>query len=408
MLLAACGGGSGGNLTTSSEPGPPGPDPLTATGDGDGDGDGENEEKEEKVITVKEPEEKKIVVNIQPDNQEPEKESESESDNNNEETPQQLTIIEEEVFEYRPPEEEEPRYSAQTQTQTQGSGQGSGNSLARTGIPEPREIENCVDGNWNPVNCGIYRSTTQSNSFPFFFVLNSWYQGDDWTTGYLKGKDRLLTADIIGRNNAFNPEDANYNFRYKNIDHHKKIEVTYTKEDGFSGFLSHKGETSDLTEDLTLKATFFDSSITKTAIIDGYIGDDNGITVGGTNFGQIRFSANDVSENGQFIDSNQISFSNKNITVEKGFNELRGSFKNDGSTTSFPTQVIGELKMKRFYDQSPLINNPKEYTNNLYSRGDNALAGVFIADKDSEVKQIIAPIKIDAIEGTIGMFDYGL
>ena len=130
--------------------------------------------------------------------------------------------------------------------------------------------------------------------------------------------------------------------------------------------------------------------------------------MGGINFGQIKFSANDVSENGQFIDnSSQISFSNKSITVEKSFNELKGSFKNDGSSTSFPTQVVGELKMKRFYDGSPLMSNPNEYTNNLYSRGDNALAGVFVADKTNEEEKRIAPLE-NHLEGSIGMFDYGL
>ena len=241
---------------------------------------------------------------------------------------------------------------------------------------------------------------------------NAWFADGQFDLTF-KGANRALIADIINfnepANHAFNPSHASYSFAYKNIDRHKKIEVTYTKQNGFHGVYSYKGSSShEMQEDVTLKATFFDSLINPTAIIHGYIGDDNGITMGGTNFGQIRFSANDVSEDGQFIDSNQISFSKKNITVEKGFNELRGSFKNDGSTTSFPTQVVGELKMKRFYDGSPLMSNPNEYTNNLYSRGDNALAGVFVADKASEVTQSIAPIKIDAIEGTIGMFGYGL
>ena len=395
VLLAACGGGSGGNLTTSSErePGPPGPGPLTATGGGDGQGsESENEQQQRKIIVNQEEEQQQeIVVNIQPDPEESESEEQEEESEEEEEQQKQLTIMEEEDFPYVPPEEKEYETSPQT---------GGGNSLARIGLPEPKEQDTyAVSRTRNGYIAGVRYSL--KNAFNSDSLFN------------FKGKNRNVKASIIKQgttsvDNAFNPSHADYNFAYKNIDRHKKIEVTYTRENGFVGASTYKKGSNDIEADVTLKATFFDSLTTKTAIIHGYIGDDNGITMGGTNFGQIRFSANDVSEDGQFIDSNQISFSNKNITVEKGFNELRGSFKNDGSTTNFPTQVVGELKMKRFYDQSPLRSNPNEYTNNLYSRGDNALAGVFVADKASEVTQSIAPIKIDAIEGTIGMFGYGL
>ena len=62
------------------------------------------------------------------------------------------------------------------------------------------------------------------------------------------------------------------------------------------------------------------------------------------------------------------------------------------SATSFPTQVVGELEIKRFFDTSPRPTDPEEYNNNLFSRGDNALAGVFVADKTSEITRRLVPI----------------
>ena len=232
-------------------------------------------------------------------------------------------------------------------------------------------------------------------------VKNNWYSSSFVN---LQGKDRDLEATLIGRTNnaAFNPSDANYNFRYKNIDNRKAVEVTYEKEDGFHGFYSYKGSSGQIIEDVTLKARFNNPSI-KALLIEGYIGDSGGIVMNGTNFGQIRFSAN-KADNGQFLDSNQVQFSNLGIRAEIGFNEVRGSFKNDGSSTSFPSQVVGELKMKRFFDTT---SNVYEYNDNLLKRGDNALAGVFVADKANEQEKRIVPLE-SHLEGKIGMFSYGV
>ena len=414
VLLAACGGGSGGNLTTSSEtePRPPGTGPLTATGDG---GNESGEEQQQKIIVNQEEEQQQeIVVNIQP---EPEEESESEEEeNNNEEIPQQLTIIEEEVIEFRPPEEEEPRYSAQTQTQTQGSGQDSGNSLARSGLPEPKPIDNC--GSISPFQVGdcapaaghsssISGSISGTNYTVDYTVNNSWYSPSFVN---LEGKDRHLEANLIGRtnNDAFRPSDANYNFAY-NMDARKDIEVTYTKGNGFHGFYSYERASGQITEDVTLKATFFNIGSPGFSI-EGYIGDNNGITMGGTNFGQIKFSTSKISEDGQFIiDNGSLHFSNLTIRPESGtFNILRGSFKNDGTRFSFPTQLVGELEMKRFFDTSAVRSNQLlEYNKKVFSRGDNALAGVFVADKTNEVAIRSFPLRVSS-EGNIGMFSYGL
>ena len=417
VLLAACGGGSGGNLTTSSEPElrPPGPGPLTATGGGDGQGsESENEQQQQKSIVNQEEE---IVVNIQSDpeeseseEQEEESEEEEEESEEEQEQQQQLTIIEEEDFPYVPPEEKEYETSPQT---------GGGNSLAIVnGRREPKAIENCGNVNTNTVvNCapvaGQSSSISGTNYTVDYTVKNNWYSSSFVN---LQGKDRDLEANLIGRTNnaAFNPSDANYNFAYKNIDLKKKIEVTYTKGSGFHGFYSYKGRSGQITEDVILKATFNNKEKIALPYIEGYIGDNNGITMNGTNFGQIKFSATKIGgigdntlEDGQFIDK-EVRFSNGNISSDIGFRELRGSFKNDGSTTSFPTQVVGELEMKRFFDQSPLAsNNYSEYDKNLSKRGDNALAGVFVADNTNEEETYLAPIGFDTT-GSIGMFEYGI
>ena len=395
VLLAACGGGSGGNLTTSSEPElrPPGPGPLTATGGGDGQGsESENEQQQQKIIVNQEEEQEEnnneeqqqITVNVQP---EPEEESESEEE---EEQQQQLTIIEEEDFPYVPPEEKEYETSPQT---------GGGNSLARIGLPEPKEQDTyAVSRTRNGYIAGVRYSL--KNAFNSDSLFN------------FKGKNRNLKASIIKQgttsvDNAFNPSHAGYNFAYKeDIDRLKNIEVTYTKEDGFVGASTYKGGSNDIEADVTLKAVFYNKQV-REPYIEGYIGGNDGITMNGTNFGQIRFYAEDENEDGQFIDK-EVRFSNKNIKSDIGFRELRGSFKNDGAA-SFPTQVVGELEMKRFFDQSPLASdNYREYNENLFKRGDNALAGVFVADRlPNEEEKYFVLLGFNTT-GSIGMFDYGL
>ena len=193
------------------------------------------------------------------------------------------------------------------------------------------------------------------------------------------------------------------------MDARKDIEVTYTKANGFIGLYSYEGSSGEITEDVTLKATFFNIGSTGFSI-EGYIGDNNGITMEGTNFGQIKFSTSKISEDGQFIiDNGSLHFSNLTIRPESGtFNILRGSFKNDGTRFSFPTQLVGELEMKRFFDTSAVRSNqPLEYNKKVFSRGDNALAGVFVADKTNEVAIRSFPLRVSS-EGNIGMFSYGL
>ena len=64
--------------------------------------------------------------------------------------------------------------------------------------------------------------------------------------------------------------------------------------------------------------------------------------------------------------------------------------------------------MKRFFDTSPNRNqNVYEYNDNLFKRGDNALAGVFVADKTSEEEKRFIPLEVH-LEGNLGMFSYGL
>ena len=289
VLLAACGGGSGGNLTTSSErePRPPGPSPLTATGDGDGQGsESENEQQQRKIIVNQEEEQQQeIVVNIQPEPEESESEEQEEESEEEEGQQRQLTIIEEEDFPYVPPEEKEYETSPQT---------GGGNSLARIGLPEPKE------------QATYTASRTRNGSIAgVSYSLKNAFNSDSFFN--FKGKNRNLKASIIKQgtasvDNSFNPSHADYNFAYKEDIHRlKNIEVTYTKEDGFVGASSYKGGMNDIEADVTLKAVFYNKQV-RPPYVQGYIGGNDGITMNGTNFGQIRFYAEDENEDGQFID----------------------------------------------------------------------------------------------------------
>ena len=291
-------------------------------------------------------------------------------------------------------------------------------SLPRSGGRlEPRPIANC--GRITPITSqecayGQRREGVLSDTNISYTLENRWYLENP--TVSLQGKDRNLEANVIEKNDAFNPLHQNYNFRYKNnIRGINSIEVTYRRKDGFYGLFSYRANSirtsAELLGDVALKATFRNDRSGKLIFpyIKGYIGDNgyDDIIIGSVNFGRINFSATDISEDGQFT-SNTVHFSNKEISMDMGFNELRGSFKNDGSITSFPTQVVGELEIKRFFDASPIKNNDSDgHRRNLFERGDNALAGVFVADKTAKQEIRFFPIERKE-EGNIGMFSYGL
>ena len=275
-------------------------------------------------------------------------------------------------------------------------------------------------------NVGPRSSSFTGTTINYNLENSAWAPG---TFTNLKGKDRGLKASSVARNVAFDPTRNNYNFDYNNINRLKKVEVTYSKTNGFEGFYTYKGtaygsSTATQKDDVTLKATFYNEEVDPPFTIEGSIGGSDGLTIGSTNFGNITFTAQG-NRSGQFTGTN-ISFSNSNIRTEAGFNEVKGSFKNDGSSSNFPSQVVGELKMKRFFDQSP-DKSSDEYRNNLYLRGENAIAGVFLADRGNEVvkenlppgqtttsQSIADPAKI-TLEGSFpagrtggGAFPYGL
>ena len=274
--------------------------------------------------------------------------------------------------------------------------------------PLPREIEECGDAStYTEENCARDLDVISVLHGLNFTLKNNWLTD---SAENLKGLDRLTEVDIISQNDAFNPDHANYEFQYRNdIPLTEKIEVTYHKEDAFSALFSYKGSNIQILEDVTLKATFPDPQL-KYIGIEGYIGGDDGITMGSTNFGQIRFSVIDVSDenglfDGQFTDITQVRFSNIHINPGEN-NVVKGSFKNDGTTSTFPTQVVGELTMKGFYDASTRLdptrldvdgtrlegtNGFEKYEKNRDSRGDNALAGVFLVDKTSEKTERLVP-----------------
>ena len=167
---------------------------------------------------------------------------------------------------------------------------------------------------------------------------------------------RVLRADIIDRNAIFISDRL---FQYPQ----DSVTVTYKDNDGFRGIYSYKGKTGEIISDVFIEATFsgyIDPYLT------GYIGQDRDIIMGDDNFGYIRLGLNDIDANGNF--SNNIYLSGGD---SGGDGTVEGSFSNDGTSSTHPQFIAGEIKLKRFY---------KDFEN-YDSRSSNSLVGVFVAEK---------------------------
>ena len=271
VLLAACGGGSGGNLTTSSEsePGPPGTGPLTATGGGDGQGsESENEQQQQKSIVNQEEE---IVVNIQPEPEEEESEEEQEQQQ------QQLTIIEEEDIPYVEQEEEEPRYSAATQTQTQAT-----NGL---NIPDGLNIGEKIP---DKVRVTTSLGYTESLSFPAGITGGSGFPyGLEASERFIDNKIRFLT--LSGFLNPNTRPGIYTPHKHENPNASEFPNVRYKREDGFKGIYIYEGETGELTGDVELKLGFQSGYIQ----VDGNISSD--LEIEGNDLGGIFMTLGDIN-----------------------------------------------------------------------------------------------------------------
>ena len=403
VLLAACGGGSGGNLTTSSErePGPPGPGPLTATGDGDGEKTEEKQEqqkiivnKEEEIIDViiEQPEEEEseeeeeqqiIVVNIQP---EPEEESEEEKQQ------QQLTIIEEEDIPYVPPEKEGPRYSAATHTQTQAT-----NGL---NIPDGLNIGEAI-----PDKDRV--TTSLKGSFPAGIIGGGAFPyGLEASERFSDNKIRFLTLSTF-----LSPK-----YRPGNYTPHKQgATLSYSREDGFKGVYIYEGETGELTGDVELQATFSTGNPTINGNIstDLEIGENDllGIVLG---FGGIDYTTGvggldpDLALSGvSFLKFGKTDFTSSQTDLatmhDPGQAKLTMVLSPDGrpgrgsaggalsQPESYPSLIAGGVEINGFKIKAT-------------DRDTNTLVGAFIGDN-----QEIPPRKIrKSIQGSIGMFSYGI
>ena len=173
-----------------------------------------------------------------------------------------------------------------------------------------------------------------------------------------EGLARNLIADIISSNSEF----SSNNFQYPRDE---SITATYSNDDGFQGIYSYKGKTGSITSDVSIEVEF-------TSFIEpyltGYIGQDRDIVIEGNNFGHIRLGVIDITNSGNFSE-NDISLSNSNGHPETG--NIKGSFSNDGSTTNYPQFIAGEVKLKGF---------STDFLDDFNS--DNALTGVFVAEKD--------------------------
>ena len=393
VLLAACGGGSGGNLTTSSEsePGPPGTGPLTATGGGDGQGsESENEQQQQKSIVNQEEE---IVVNIQPEPEEEESEEEQEQQQ------QQLTIIEEEDIPYVEQEEEEPRYSAATQTQTQAT-----NGL---NIPDGLNIGEKIP---DKVRVTTSLGYTESLSFPAGITGGSGFPyGLEASERFIDNKIRFLT--LSGFLNPNTRPGIYTPHKHENPNASEFPNVRYKREDGFKGIYIYEGETGELTGDVELKLGFQSGYIQ----VDGNISSD--LEIEGNDLGGIFMALGDINSTtglGSYTPGGITSIYFGTINLSDGTPDVT-TMNNQGQPKlrmvlspdvrlargaaggalsqpqSYPSYIAGELEINGFK-----INSG--------DRDTNTLVGAFIGDN-----QEIPPRKIrKSIQGSIGMFSYGI
>ena len=370
LLLAACGGGSG-NFTTSPESEPPvSIGPIIATS-GEQQKTVVNQEEEEPEEEEESEEENQEIIDIIIEQPEPEEEKEEE-----ETQTQQIIIIEEEDIPYVPPEEKEPETSAQTEDPTPG-------------IPEPKPLKNAAA---NVPTTGADPVTGTLSTYSFSY----------WNRSLKNGVDRSLGAGIIGNNNDFNPNHADRSFVYPRETYtsftrepgdftdsddlytdprdfrsiaDSRLSLTYQGTNTFKGAYSYMGSSGEITDDVTLTVIFYHPSRNLNPFVDGYIGGDDGITLGDHNLGKIVLMGGRVDgDDGTF--ASEIIF---NGSYMLGSGTMRGSFSNDGSADGsaepeYPSKIAGEVEIKGFISRGN--------GNDLAARGDNGLAGVFIVEKE--------------------------
>ena len=387
LLLAACGGGSG-NFTTSPESEPPvSIGPIIATS-GEQQKTVVNQEEEEPEEEEESEEENQEIIDIiiieQP---EPEPEEEKEEE---ETQTQQIIIIEEEDIPYVPPEEKEPETSAQTQVSA--TAQDLPPEDPSPGLPDPKPLKNAAgdttdDGTLNTYSYGIWNKVLQN------------------------GVDRDLKADIINKNDDFKPNAANRSFVYPRETYtsytpepgdftgsndlytdprdfrsiaDSRLSLTYQGTNAFKGAYSYMGSHGSITDDVTLRVIFYHPSRNLNPFVDGYIGGDDGITLGDHNLGKIFLLGGRVDgDDGTF--ASEIIFTG---VAMLGSGTMRGSFSNDGSADGsaepeYPSKIAGEVEIKGFI-RTGEVGEDGRFTsgNDLATRGDNGLAGVFIVEKE--------------------------
>ena len=425
VLLAACGGGSGGNLTTSSEPdpGPPGPGPLTATGGGGNEseeeqqqkiiGNQEEEQQQEIVVNIQpEPEEseseeeennneeQKIVVNIQQEEdqnqdqgQESEPENDQESDdNNNEETPQQITIIEEPT--YIPPAKEEPRYSASTAAATQ---QPPGLDPNRFNHNKAFD-ENTYEAVGSIGGFSYWMQDSLRGKYPTRFVSSTAVYNRNFDVE-LFSKNPLLSLEGRGPRSVCNPPSSMVASDCQTVNDfklpkptNKDIRARYHRKDGFVGTYYYLGELGNFVSDVDFVLTYNQRG---SFYIDGYIGKDirmgDSLTGGDAQHAitikQLPITVSLDPKTGTATLYNGI-FSGQRVkppgrnhgakldtSIQMGTNTIKFALSKDGSEgntkENLPNYLAGEVLIEGF-SRTSVINAYRER---------NRLMGVFVADK---------------------------
>ena len=352
-------------------------------------------------------EEQKIVVNIQP---EPEESESEEEENNNEETPQQLTIIEEEVFEHRP--SEEPRYSAQTtsvsfpdrhqdtnyKTETYEvvgnigdfsywledapndgtSGSWNNRTLSVEFLSRNKKINHLTDR--NPLN------TAQGNLRKNFAMPTSGY------TAYFHSLQELWETRLDDPNDAADIAEAEY-IKNERKSRSERIIASYNKENGFVGAYIYKGEVGSFQSDVNLKFIYWpnrwgerldDDPLLALPRIVGTIGND--LVMGGDDFRGFIVNLELDVDSGTFEivepqfgydggptqpDGSRVVFWQN---IYSGEGTITGVLSNDGgrghSAEDLPNYLAGEVKVTGF-------------TKAGESGAGNQLVGVFVGDKKS-------------------------
>ena len=406
FFLASCGGSGDSPISINPPLNPPnvnGPVSLSDSNNESEETESDNNEEQKIVVNIQPPEESnneeesdnneesddnndeqpKIVVNIQPDNQEPE------------ETPQQITIIEEPT--YIPPAEEKPRYSASTAAATQ--------------LPPDLDTNRLGNRQKGFVD-DTYEAVGSIGSFSYWMQDS---EGERWggnpVIGAISFYDRNFDVELFSRNpllslegrgprSVCNPPSSMVASDCQTVNDfklpkptNKDIRARYHRKNGFVGTYYYLTELGNFVSDVDFVLTYDRKG---SFYIDGYIGKDirMGYSLPGVNIEnaitikQLPITVSLDPKTGTATLYNGI-FSGQRVrppgsnhgakldtSIQMGTSTIKFALSKDGSEgnskENLPNYLAGEVLIEGF-----------SATNLLHqeTRDRNKLMGVFVADK---------------------------